>query len=366
MLAMHKSLLATLLVLVGCASETTDPGSSEQPEPVEAPVSTRPTTQSVEPVALVQVGTQTVVVDRQRYLEFLQATRGLDAILNLMQLELAREQVRQIGLDPDAVDVEAEVRRTLNAGFRGPNNEQLEVGDYEQALQRILNEQGLSRAEFDVVMETNALLRAAAEPNLRDRLTDEVLQREFNRRYGQQAQVRVISLPNLQDVQAAKRRLDSGEAFGDLAAELNEDPSLATRRGLIEPFTREAALPPAIKTAAFNLQPGEVSDPVASEGQFLLLKLETFMEPQAVTFEDVKEPLREELVQQYGGQIVEQYRQVLAAILSSDALEIEDEALARQFRERLEAARPQPVDEETLKRQMEAERPTTLPTTQPN
>ncbi len=354
-----RKFLVSIILCAGCASTEAD-APPQLVTPERDVVAAPPTTQRADPViASISAGETTVTLGRDQYLTFLEETRGLDAVLNLMQLEMAKEQARQLDIDLATVDVEAEIRRTLNTGFRGPDGAVLEIGDYEAALQRVLTEQGLSRAEFDVVMETNAMLRAAAGPQIDQRLTDDVLREEFKRRYGEQAVIRVISFETIREATDTKNRAEAGEDFAELATSLNDDPGLAGRGGLIEPFTRQSNFPEIIKTASFALKPGDVSDPVESEGRYLLIKLEELREPRAVKFEDVRDELKAELVASLTEQVVEQYRRVLAGVLTGDALEIHVPMLADQLEARLEATRPVPVEPEELKQRLEAERPTT-------
>ncbi|MEM1013237.1 MAG: peptidylprolyl isomerase [Planctomycetota bacterium] len=342
-----------------------------QPEPVveqapAAPLAADVVTDDVV-IASITIGETQVTLPRDRYLAFLEETRGLDAVLNLMQLELAKQQATELGVDPETVDVEAEVRRTLDTGFRGPDGEVLEIGDYDAALQRVLAEQGLSRAEFDVVMETNAMLRAAAGERIRQQVTDEMLLEDFNRRYGEQAVVRVIAFDSLRDAAEVRRQIEDADDFIELASTLNEDASLAARQGLIEPFTRQSDFPKTIKDAAFALEEGDVSEPVESEGKFLLLRLEERRAPTVVAFEDVKDDLRAQLIDNASDALITQYRRLMAGALTSQALELEDPMLAEQLQARLIAAQPQPVEDEAFKERLEQERPaTTMPATRRN
>lgn len=305
----------------------------------------------------------TITLQHERLVEFLVETRGLDALLNLMQYELAKEQARRRGVTVGEAELEAERRRTLDQAFADQIEEDLSAEEYDQLLEQLLTQQQLSRAEFDVIIETNANLRAVAEPAVRERLTDEVLRDAFAARYGEQAKVRVIAMTELPAIQRVKQRLDAGEDFEALAREVNVDPQLKQASGELVPFTRKADYPQAFLDATFALEPGETSEIVQAGEGLYLVKLEELIPPTAVQFEDVKEALADQIATEQAQRLIPQLRQTLSAALTTDALEIENDVLARQLERRLQELRPQPTDPEALKRQLEEQRPATQPTT---
>ncbi len=367
---MHRLCLITALLVVGCSSPAEPDAAASKPPvvpmvldvPVDEPVAL-PTTQ-ISPttrgkaIAVATVADVRVTLSEEDYDDFLRETRGLDAALQLMQRELAREQAKQLGLTLTDEDMQNERNRTLAQAF----GDQVPPDQYEQAMTQLLARQGISRAEFDVTIETNALLRKGAGPTVDRGLTDEMLRAEFGRRYGERASIRVISVPTLREAAEVRQRLDAGEAFETLARELNSDPVLSSQAGKIEPFTRESSVPLPLKQAMFNLKPGDVSDAVQSEGAFVVAKLEEILPPTAVEYDNVKDELREQITVELADQIMVRMRQTYAQLLSREGvLDLRDEVLARQFADRLALLRPQPTETDELRDQMERQRPTTEP-----
>lgn len=304
-------------------------------------------------------------VDRERLVEFLIQTRGLDALLNLMQLELAREIAAEEGVTVTQEMIDAEARRTLNRAFA----EVTEVSEeeYPELLDQLLARQQLSRAEFDVVMMTNAYLRAITAPRIANQIDDDVLRQAFNIRFGEQVRVQHIAAANLAEVAEARKRLEAGEEFSRVARELSREPTTGQVGGELPPFSMQSqGLPDSFKETAFALKEGEVSDPVETGGFYHLIKLRERIEPKAVKFEDVKEELREQLVQEQAETAMALVRQQISQALAGDKLEIADPVLAEQLKKRLEASQPQPTDPEALKKQMELQRPSIGPATQPS
>ena len=295
-----------------------------------------------------------VELDRDRLVEFVLETRGLDALLNLMQLRLAEEQARRRGIEVGPEAVEAEVRRTLDEAFAGV--EGVSPEDYPALLDQLLAQRQLSRAEFDVIASTNAHLRALAAPAVREAVDEAALRRAFNARYGEQAVVRLVAAEDLANVADARARVDAGEDFEAVARDVNRDPGLRRTGGLIDPFTRQSDMPEPFKEAAFALAVGEVSPAVAAADRYFLIRLEELRPPRAVKFEAVRDELREQVIAEQVAALVPELRRRLAAALATDRLTIENPALAAQLRARLASLEPQPTDAETIRDRMERER----------
>lgn len=348
---LHRLLLSAVLLVPTTA--TTPLLAQEEPQSNETDA----------PAATFTDEGVTITLPRERLVEFLVETRGLDALLNLMQYELAKEQARRRGVTVGDAEIEAERRRTLQQAFADQPTEDLTEAEYDQLLEQLLTQQQLSQAEFDVIVGTNAHLRAVAEPAVRERLTDEVLRDAFAARYGEQAKVRVIAMTELADIQQVKQRLDAGEDFETIAREVNVDSQLKQAGGELVPFTRKADYPQAFLDATFGLKPGETSEIIQAGEGLYLVKLEELIPPTAVEFEDVKEALADQIAAEQAQRLIPELRRTLSAALTTEALQIENDTLARQLERRLEALRPQPTDPEALKQQLEAQRPTTQPTT---
>ena len=375
-LSFRPSVLALALLtagagLMGCAPDGARPIDpvmapprqnqplSQGPEEIERPRGEierpRGGPEQMQPVAVYRPGQNepAVVLSRDTLVDFVLETRGLDALLNLMRLELARAEAESRGIEVTEADVQAEVNRTLRQAV--PPDNDLTDAQLEQYLGELLARQQLSRAEFDVIMETNANLRAVAIPMAREMATDEALQETFRARYGQQVEIRVMAFRTMQDLTQAKARVESGEDFAKVASEVSEENVSAMRGGLLEPFTRTAGYPEPFKEAAFSLEPGQVSDAVEAEGAFWLIKQEKKIDPVAVKFEDVKDKLREQIAVQFADEVIDQQRQSISARLATEQLSIVDPVLAEQLKARL--ARLAPPERETgdIDAQLEAE-----------
>ena len=84
--------------------------------------------------------------------------------------------------------------------------------------------------------------------------------------------------------EAAIARLEAGERFPEVAAELSEEPGAAGREGLLQPG-REGSWVSEFWSAAFALEPGEISAVTETQYGFHVLRLE---DRQIVPFEEAR------------------------------------------------------------------------------
>jgi len=303
---------------------------------------------------------------------------GLNILLNLVQLEVAKENAAKAGVKVTPEDIARETETTIEKMFEQSNeklvdkmNAARDKGDEKtaneiaqqikkdnaQAFEQFLQNQRLTRAEFDIVTETNAYLRKIAEPMLAGKISEENLQEAFRSLYGENVRCRHIQCANLQEIQEAKSRLDAGESFAKVAREMSRNAGTAKLGGELPPFSiNTQGLPQAFKDAAFALKKeGDISDVVQAEGGFHLIQLEKRIPPKAVKFEDVKEGLRKDLFARAIDATVKTLRQQLA----NDAVKnlvINDPVLRKQWQDKLDKRDATIKDREQIRKQLQLER----------
>ena len=368
----HLPLLAAMLVLsISLSAQAADP----QPASLtQVPGLTPPTPSSSSPVA--QIGRVNVSIEQlQRPLI---EGYGLNVLLNLVQLELAREGAGRAGVRVTPDDIAQEREITLRRMFeksnekltdkmnalraKGDNAEADKIAeqmkkDNEAAFDQYMQQQHLSRAEFDIVNETNTYLRKIAEPMVIGKINDDALHAAFNALYGETVECRHIQCANMQEVQEVKKRLISGEPFAKVAEDMSRNAGTARAGGKIPAFSRDTqGLPQEFKNTAFALKEGEVSDPVEAEGAFHLILLEKRVPPKAVQFDAVKDALRVDLQDKLVQATVKQLRGQLADQTINGGLVINDPVLKKQWQARLDARQAKIKDREEMRKQWEAER----------
>ncbi len=93
------------------------------------------------------------------------------------------------------------------------------------------------------------------------------------------------------------QRARGGEDFAKLARENSQDTATRSEGGDLGYFGR-GMLPPAVEEIVFSMSPGEVRGPVRAERGFHVIRLVDRKDEKARPFEDVKEQIREQLMQQ--------------------------------------------------------------------
>ncbi|MGE0062304.1 MAG: peptidylprolyl isomerase [Xanthobacteraceae bacterium] len=102
-------------------------------------------------------------------------------------------------------------------------------------------------------------------------------------------------------------RLNKGEDFAKLAGELTEDPSGKANGGDLGFFTKEQMVP-EFATAAFEIAPGKISDPIKTQFGWHVLKVEEKRKKPAPAFDEVKAQIETYVVRKAQADLVTKLR----------------------------------------------------------
>lgn len=188
---------------------------------------------------------------------------GLEEVLLDRQLARLLSE-RRLQLDPGAVD--AEERELL----RGLSDDSVRA---ERLLTDLRAVQGLGPTRWKALLRRNAMARALVQDQVK--VTAEAVDAALDALHGPKRRCRVIALPDLKACAEARRRIDAGEAFGEVAADLSTDRS-AERGGLVNPVSRlDPSWPSAFRQTLWSLQPGAVSAPVMLDQRYVIVRMES-------------------------------------------------------------------------------------------
>ena len=205
---------------------------------------------------------------------------GLPVLLNLVQLDLAKQQCVRAGITIAPAQIAAERQTTFEKLFSDAKPE-----DYPGLFDQLLRQKHLSRTEFDQVIETTAYLRAYAKPQLPGKITDEQVHEAYGQLYGENRRIRDIQLANFLQTSVAQRKLAAGEPFEQVAAEMSTDRRTAAVGGEIAAFAALSPnIPKAIRDVTFTLKVGQVSDPITAGDNYHLIKLDQIIPPKIVKY----------------------------------------------------------------------------------
>ncbi len=270
-------------------------------------------------------------IERKALLRTLVAARGLPMLQQMILRELAKEESERLGKDVSQESIDHEYDITLQAArFNGKDIEALTPARREQLLEEWTRTRGVAREELAMAMERQAHLRAIVGNDVE--ITDEMLQAEFQRTHGEKAEVRHIQLAAKRVYPQITQRLGRGDRFKDLVAEYSQNALSRERQGLLPPFTAEDPGVPAIfAEVAFQLSPGDVSNPIEAEGSYHVLKLERRIPADEVTFDAARQTLHANRMSRI---VAERMEEAGRRLLLAAKIEIRDRVLSAQYDQR--------------------------------
>jgi parvulin-like peptidyl-prolyl isomerase len=164
--------------------------------------------------------------------------------------------------------------------------------DKDQAARLLIElrqRRGLGDQRYASFLQRQAGLRKLIQPQVE--VSTAAVAQAFQLEYGPKYEVRIIVTPTLADAGKVMREEQTGVPFHELAVRHSTDAS-RTQGGMLSPFSLvDSTYPAAIRAAVATLRVGSISQPVAIENGFALIKLERKIDAQDVKFDDVKEKL---------------------------------------------------------------------------
>jgi len=273
----HRNItyLCLCLTLLGCSSGARVTDTTEPIEPADATIARV----NDEPIR------------QSELVSLLLAGYGGEVLDELVLTAIVRQYAARSQVSADKDMIAGELNGVLEDMAPGRNRrDQLALLDY------MLQSRCMSRSEFDLLLERNALLRRLVDPNVV--ITDETLSGEYERRHGRRVEVRVLAVTSLRGIEAAKRRLVCGADFAALVREMSEDQPTLARDGLLGPICdADEDVPQALGKAAMQLQAvGDRSDIIAYRDDnhanwWCIVQLEKVIPADETSFADVREQL---------------------------------------------------------------------------
>jgi parvulin-like peptidyl-prolyl isomerase len=365
-----KRELAALVIaaawLSGCNSQSPPP-----PDDIST-ASTQPSVNAPKPAADEVVATiRGEDITLKELNQPLIASHGLTILLELVQLDLAKQDAQRQNITITQADIDSEATKTLlqfrrqeeeAQGTGGeptsePSDDSLSPEDRAKEMSLILRAQRITEAEFNIGVERNAYLRKLVAPQVASLITEDLLRDRFNAIYGERARVRFIRLPDMMTVSKVAQELKAGMSFEDEMRLHAYDSVGRASVGTIPPFSRkDADYPVEFREVVFGLKPGQISDPVQIKDSIYLVQLIELIPPRHAKFEDYEASLRQSVYEDEVQAGMKQYLQSLGDV-ALQTMEIKDPALKQQWDQNLHSA-------EELQAQMQRER-ATLSTTRP-
>ncbi len=213
---------------------------------------------------------------------------GRKILDEMMVLEMVRQRAKSQSIEttPKLIDLE---RRGLLAEM-APN---ALPQNREALLDYLLQSRGLSKPQFEMILERQALLRQMVDHNVE--VSDDMIFQEYEFLHGKKVTIRLISNINLRIMESIKKRVQSGEDFVMLMRKYSEDQASLANDGVIGPFTKsDQRIHPKIRDAAFKLvREGDTSDLISFYDQddvyrWYFLRAEAIVRADGTSYSDAK------------------------------------------------------------------------------
>lgn len=304
--------LMAAALLVGCE---TAPQTNSQPTPTGlASRTSQPSTSR--PVAYIN---GTTVTDHDLQGPLIEASGG--AVLSEIVLDrLIRDRLEQRGLalTPAMIDQEkANMLATLSA-------------DQDEAV-RLLNEmrlrRGLGDQRFESMLFRNAGLRLLVQDQVE--VAPALVFQAYELQHGKRYRVRIIVAETMAQASELLTRAKAGESFSDLAAKHSADAS-AAQGGLLSPISpADATYPKTLRQSLESMQVGSISDLLAVDDRFIIMKLEEKLPADPISFVDARQDLERTVRLETEGQLMQQ---AARSMLADAKVVVLDPALGKSWK----------------------------------
>ncbi len=288
--------------------------------------SSRPDGQVPPQAVLAMVGDRAVTLGSIQQ-ELIEAAGG-QTLLEVLLDRMVHDRLAKRGTPVTADDMAQEKEALLAS-----------LSDQPDTAQRLLTElrarRGWGERRFAGMLQRNAGLRKLVQAEVQ--VTPASIQQAYDLEYGRKYETRLITTDTFPQATALLARARGGESFSDLAVQQSTDESRA-QGGLLPPISVEdTTFPAAVRAAVKTLSPGQVSDPIALDKQFALLKLERILPAQAVPVDAVKERLTRAVRRQMERQGMERLAREMIGQANVTVL---DPALQKSWRDQRRAMEP--------------------------
>ncbi|GMA58150.1 hypothetical protein GCM10025858_26530 [Alicyclobacillus sacchari] len=192
-------------------------------------------------------------------------------------------------------------------------------------LASVLAQNHMTKAQLLDQIRVSVLEQKLAESKVN--VTDEEIQNYYkqNKASFTVPETRALSdivVPTKAKAEQIETELSQGKSFAELAKQYSTDSSTKSKGGAMGTFSQAelAASQPAIATAAFKLDKGQVSQPIEVSGSYELIQCTAVNPPHTPTLAEERATIVQDIKQQNA----ESEPQLVAQLVKSDKVDILD------------------------------------------
>jgi len=268
------------VLLAGCSTRPHAPDDSTETQTTQPANSSTASEKTRNPLAYVN---GQPVTQGQLFEPLVEAAGGrvlTEIVLNRM----VRERLEQRGIELTEKQIQAERQLVLQA-LASDENQSVVL------LQQMRRRSGLGKRRFQALLRRNAGLRQLVQDEVE--VSDAALRQAHERQYGPRYEGRILVTARAREARRLRQKITKGTPFATAAARHSTDPS-AAQGGLLSPISpADASYPQIIRETLTELKPGEISQVIAVQDGYALLKLERKIEGRSVKLADVEDALTE-------------------------------------------------------------------------
>lgn len=261
-------------------------------------------------------------------LEELRKRRGPATLVDIIDSALIEQGAQEAGITASADEMELRWQRAI-----------AEAGS-KTDMEAILEQRAITPEQYREALRLDLLLDKLAKRTIEipeQEMKDFYNEHRADYQLGARTKARMILVSSGDDARHIREVLDEPEAdFAGLAKALSIDPATSDRGGDMGWFERDDYAR-AITDVAFEMQEGEISDPIEVPDGWVLLKVEGHGEPGVRPLEDVREEIRSRITRMKTPEARERW---IKHARNDAAVQIHDEDLRASTLEMLENAPP--------------------------
>lgn len=177
----------------------------------------------------------------------------------------------------------------------------------DKTLEQFLEFQGSNIEELKTAINMSAAIESHVSRNITDKMVEEYFIKNISNFNGETVTASHILIDTkgktTQDeidrarakIESIKKELDEGADFAESAKKYSDCPTGKTG-GELGTFPRHGVMVEDFAKAAFATEAGKISDPVKTEFGYHLIKVTAKTPPRDVSFSEVKDKVREEMI----------------------------------------------------------------------